>query len=256
MKLLFLFLPFFVCVFHHRSVTTMATEFLRLLQTNPKAQLATFEIIVSLLDGIPPASAEKKDVDKANEYLKGGEYEEEIGGEQNVLTTSRLKNILIMMVSFSSMNYIAWSVYLYDLYNHNDKSKNNKNDNNTSLLSLSRIEKVGLGINLCGILLRTWSKLTLANLFTYTVAIQDDHRLIKSGPYSILRHPSYTGLLLQTYGNAIFFRNWYSSVFAYYFSYVFIGKRIPFEEEILSKHYKEEWEQYKKQTWKLFPFIY
>ncbi|KAF8519127.1 hypothetical protein BU17DRAFT_75976 [Hysterangium stoloniferum] len=44
---------------------------------------------------------------------------------------------------------------------------------------------VGAGI-------RFWCYQTLGKLFTYEIAIQPNHKLITSGPYSIVRHPSYT----------------------------------------------------------------
>ena len=238
-----------------KEKSQMAAPFLQFLQSNLKAQLATFEIVISLIDGIPPAHAEQKDIDKANEYIKGTEHA--FTAQGSPLTRSRLKNAIIMTVFYSSFHYIPWVVFLKDIYHQSKDKKVNQNDKSLlSLLSFSKIEKIGLGINLFGILLRSWSKLTLSNLFTYVVTIQDDHKLIKSGPYSLIRHPSYTGLLLQVYGNLIFFRNWYSAAFAYYFSWMFIFNRIPHEEKVLSMHYKKDWEEYKKKTWALFPPIY
>lgn len=40
----------------------------------------------------------------------------------------------------------------------------------------------------------------LGRLFTFEMAIRKDHRLITSGPYSIVRHPAYTGVLLTVVG--------------------------------------------------------
>ncbi|GJJ15380.1 hypothetical protein Clacol_009656 [Clathrus columnatus] len=44
---------------------------------------------------------------------------------------------------------------------------------------------------------------TLGKLFTYEVSIQPEHKLITSGPYGIVRHPSYTGLVVMLAGAAI-----------------------------------------------------
>ncbi|KAE8219534.1 hypothetical protein CF319_g6788 [Tilletia indica] len=40
----------------------------------------------------------------------------------------------------------------------------------------------------------------LWHFFTFTLAVLDDHRIVSSGPYAIVRHPSYTGLFLVTSG--------------------------------------------------------
>ena len=47
----------------------------------------------------------------------------------------------------------------------------------------------------------------LGRLFTFEMSIRDKHELITNGPYSIVRHPSYTGALLTLIG--IIF--WHSS---------------------------------------------
>ena len=52
---------------------------------------------------------------------------------------------------------------------------------------------------LLGYALRWWAQRTLGRLFTYQLAIREEHRLVCAGPYTSLRirHPSYTGLLLS-----------------------------------------------------------
>jgi protein-S-isoprenylcysteine O-methyltransferase len=52
---------------------------------------------------------------------------------------------------------------------------------------------VGLALLMVGLLLRWWSIACLGRLFTVDVAIAADHQVIDSGPYRILRHPSYLG---------------------------------------------------------------
>lgn len=44
---------------------------------------------------------------------------------------------------------------------------------------------------------------TLGDLFTFEVTIRSNHRLVDTGPYSIVRHPSYTGGIMKWAGNAI-----------------------------------------------------
>ncbi|KAG1807147.1 uncharacterized protein BJ212DRAFT_1282480 [Suillus subaureus] len=44
---------------------------------------------------------------------------------------------------------------------------------------------------------------TLGKLWSFQLSVRKEHRLVTSGPYSVVRHPSYTGLLLQSAGFAI-----------------------------------------------------
>ena len=58
-----------------------------------------------------------------------------------------------------------------------------------------------------GLGLRWWSQAELGHMFTFEVGIRKDHRLVQTGPYAILRHPSYTGLLVGIIGIALFLRS-------------------------------------------------
>jgi protein-S-isoprenylcysteine O-methyltransferase len=61
---------------------------------------------------------------------------------------------------------------------------------------------------LCGIALRAWSVATLGPFFTTAVEVQSNHRIIDSGPYRWLRHPSYTGALLTVIGVTLALASW------------------------------------------------
>ncbi|KAG0055509.1 hypothetical protein BGZ83_008385 [Gryganskiella cystojenkinii] len=55
--------------------------------------------------------------------------------------------------------------------------------------------------------LRRWSFATLDRFFTYQLTIRSGHKLVQTGPYTYLRHPSYTGAMLTSFAShAILFR--------------------------------------------------
>ena len=68
----------------------------------------------------------------------------------------------------------------------------------------------GLVLMWGGIALRVWAVRTLGPLFCTVVVIQDDHRLITTGPYRLLRHPSYAGSLLTLAGLGLALGSWLS----------------------------------------------
>src|SRR6185369_10287810 len=59
-----------------------------------------------------------------------------------------------------------------------------------------------------GLFLRWWAIITLGRFFTVDVTIEPDHELVERGPFRIVRHPSYTGVLLAFVGLALTLRNW------------------------------------------------
>lgn len=54
-----------------------------------------------------------------------------------------------------------------------------------------------------GAILRQWCFKTMGNMFTYEVVLMKEHKLVTSGPYAYVRHPSYTGVAMIYAGLAI-----------------------------------------------------
>ena len=66
---------------------------------------------------------------------------------------------------------------------------------------------IGAALAWGGLGLRWWSQTELGSLFTFVVGIRKGHKLVQSGPYAVLRHPSYTGLAVGLVGIALFLRS-------------------------------------------------
>ena len=66
----------------------------------------------------------------------------------------------------------------------------------------------GIVVLLGGLVLRGWSIKTLGEYFTGRVMVSADQPVITAGPYRLLRHPSYTGLLLACAGAGLTSANW------------------------------------------------
>lgn len=104
-----------------------------------------------------------------------------------------------------------------------------------------------------GIFLRSWSINTLGTMFTCTVEIVDKHRLVLSGPFVWVRHPSYLGSIIMFLGPSIFLR----SIFLFIFSCVLLFAaylyRIKVEEDVLVKEFGPSYRDYQVQRKKLIP---
>ncbi|HKK20121.1 MAG TPA: isoprenylcysteine carboxylmethyltransferase family protein [candidate division Zixibacteria bacterium] len=118
------------------------------------------------------------------------------------------------------------------------------------------IESAGLVLIVAGLVIRWVAILTLWKYFTVDVSIASDHRLVKSGLYKLVRHPSYTGSLLSFLGLGMIFLNWVSLLLVVVpITGAFIY-RIKVEETALIGHFGEEYRRYAASTKRLIPKIY
>lgn len=109
---------------------------------------------------------------------------------------------------------------------------------------------------LIGFLLRGWSIHTLGQFFTVNVALHKKHRLVTDGPYALIRHPSYTGLLLEFLALALTYQNAISLCIIMLPAFIVLLQRITIEERLLEDTLGEEYQSYQHQTCVLFPFLY
>ena len=115
---------------------------------------------------------------------------------------------------------------------------------------------IGLILFAAGILLRWYSIIHLGRFFTVNVAITQEHRVIDSGPYRFVRHPSYSGALLAFVGFGFCVRNWVSLlVLVVPITAAFLW-RIRIEEQALLEGLGDSYRRYADRTKRLVPSVY
>ena len=114
---------------------------------------------------------------------------------------------------------------------------------------------IGLVLFGAGGALRLWPVFVLGNRFSGLVAIQPGHTLVTSGVYGVIRHPSYLGLLISTFGWGLVFRSAVGVLLAALLVPPLLA-RINAEERLLRSQFGEEYDAYRARTWRLIPGIY
>lgn len=107
-----------------------------------------------------------------------------------------------------------------------------------------------------GLILRWWAIISLGKFFTVDVAIASDHRLVIRGPYHLMRHPSYTGMLLAFAALAATFQNWLSLACILVPIGAALAYRIYVEELALEVTFGDEYRQYAAETKRLIPGVF
>jgi protein-S-isoprenylcysteine O-methyltransferase Ste14 len=95
----------------------------------------------------------------------------------------------------------------------------------------------------------------LGHRFSGLVAIQPGHKLVTSGVYGIIRHPSYLGLLVESLGWALAFRSGIGVLLTALTLLLFLA-RIRAEESLLRSEFGHDYDAYRGRTWRLIPRVY
>ena len=115
---------------------------------------------------------------------------------------------------------------------------------------------LGLSLMFIGTVIRIWAIRHLGKYFTNTVKFDSGHQLITTGPYKLIRHPSYLGAYLAIVGSALFLNAmpvFYVGVFIMLGAYLY---RIRVEEIGLVETFQEKYIQYRGRSKRLIPFVY
>jgi protein-S-isoprenylcysteine O-methyltransferase Ste14 len=115
---------------------------------------------------------------------------------------------------------------------------------------------IGLILAIIGLIIRVTSILTLKQQFTYTVTKIEDHELIESGLYRIIRHPGYLGQLIIFLGISTSLSNWLSILLMMVPVLLGYLNRIIVEEKFMIEQMGQKYIDYQKRTKRLIPLIY
>ncbi|HEU5381587.1 MAG TPA: isoprenylcysteine carboxylmethyltransferase family protein [Ktedonobacteraceae bacterium] len=115
---------------------------------------------------------------------------------------------------------------------------------------------VGMGLVFLGVAWRWYAILTLGKYFTATVMIQEAQPVIQHGPYTFIRHPSYSGILLIVGGMGWMIGNWASLLLPLAGLFISLLYRIAVEEEALLQGIGQPYARYRQRTKRLIPFVF
>ena len=114
----------------------------------------------------------------------------------------------------------------------------------------------GVFLFVAGLVLRWWAIITLGRFFTVDVTIEKDHELVERGPFRVVRHPSYTGVLLAFVGFALTLHNWAALLVMLVPIFAAFIRRMNVEEDALSRALGSRYADYMRRTKRLVPFVY
>lgn len=113
---------------------------------------------------------------------------------------------------------------------------------------------IGAAICAGGLVFTLWARWTLAGNWSSDITFKQDHELIRTGPYHIVRHPIYTGLLVMIFGTAIYLSQ-LRGVLSLLATSLGFWIKLRQEERLLVRHFPETYPTYQREVKALVPFL-
>ncbi|KAK8594045.1 hypothetical protein V6N11_001702 [Hibiscus sabdariffa] len=119
------------------------------------------------------------------------------------------------------------------------------------------VSNLGLLMVVVGEIVRKLAIVTAGRSFTHLIKVhhEDHHRLVTSGAYAFVRHPSYCGFLIWSVGTQILLCNPISTVGFAVVVWRFFASRIPYEEYFLRQFFGTDYEEYARSVPSGVPFV-
>jgi protein-S-isoprenylcysteine O-methyltransferase Ste14 len=96
----------------------------------------------------------------------------------------------------------------------------------------------------------------LGKMWSHSLDLREDHKLVTSGIYEKIRHPMYTAFWVWAIGAAFLLPNWIAGVSGMIGFGTLFFLRVGQEEEMMRAEFGQEYDEYIKRTSKVFPGIY
>lgn len=112
----------------------------------------------------------------------------------------------------------------------------------------------GAAVTAGGLLFSVWARRHLGKNWSQAVTVKEGHELITSGPYALVRHPIYTGLLLGFVGSAVARGEW-RGLLAVALVLGVLWHKLRLEEKWMRQQFGEPYEAYARHVSALVPYV-
>lgn len=114
---------------------------------------------------------------------------------------------------------------------------------------------LGLALTIAGVAFAIWARVIIGKNWSAAVTVKADHELVRRGPYSLVRHPIYTGALVALMGTAVTF-GLVRALLAFLVAGLALWLKSRREELLMVDQFGAEYLEYKNKVKALIPFVW
>ena len=114
---------------------------------------------------------------------------------------------------------------------------------------------IGSVMAITGVVFACCARFYLGSSWDSMISLKLDHKLIRTGPYAVVRHPIYSGFMFALVGSVLNFGHMRSIVAATMVTIAWVYKS-GVEEAFMTEHFGSEYDQYRAEVKRLIPMIW
>jgi protein-S-isoprenylcysteine O-methyltransferase Ste14 len=119
----------------------------------------------------------------------------------------------------------------------------------------ARLKWTGASIGLAGLVVLFWTHRALGENFSPFLQLREQHTLVVSGPYTWVRHPMYTGFVLNIIAWFLLSANWLLGLVWLAFGAI-VTLQVRAEEALLVEKFGDQYQHYMKSTGRFLPHLH
>jgi protein-S-isoprenylcysteine O-methyltransferase Ste14 len=117
------------------------------------------------------------------------------------------------------------------------------------------VDWIGLVLTFAGCLFACWARVALGGNWSDEATVKDNHELIVKGPYSLTRHPIYTGLLAAVVGTTLVMGQW-RSIIGLVIVVLMLMLKMSQEERLMTQQFPGVYPNYRQRVKALIPGLF
>ena len=114
--------------------------------------------------------------------------------------------------------------------------------------------QLGATLTVAGVVFAIWARALLAGNWSSSVTLKRGHELIVEGPYRLVRHPIYAGILIGLVGTAIAVGEW-RALLGVAIAASAYWRKLQIEETVMRRQFGEVYVRYAARVPALIPFL-
>lgn len=126
--------------------------------------------------------------------------------------------------------------------------------NNYMIPQTDAILVVAAILTICGLALCLWARAVLGRNWSGTVTLKENHELIVRGPYRLVRHPIYTGILAMLVGVWLE-QGRVAGLIGLILVFISLWIKLGYEEQVMLRQFPDQYPAYQRHVKRIIPFL-